>query len=527
MKLLIAEDELMTREGLLHCIPPVFTQVEAAGNGQAAYEMAVRMKPDVVLCDIRMPKMDGITLAQLLRKLMPNIHILFISGYTDKEYLKAAIALEADGYIEKPIDEKDLLRLLSRTAEQIRQRRETELNQEIIAQRADLYARQQFIHALLLDPEKIRDAFKLNKALSDELIRAGRYLAVCIYLTWIDSANTQLNDTSDQQIVESIKTYLPKSAFCAALSNNRIGIIVYGDDIPSIANLRRSMDIALGNTVRAYPRLSSVLACIGRECKDYFRLPHIYQIACAQAKWMSFTGKRSSWCSVCTDRQSPPPEDRSDQLENLLHIHDLDGAKKLVASQTDEITDLEFGSIDAVRKYYEVLLSVCLNCENITQRSSVNTIQRLEILSTFSKLRSLHELSSFILVYIDDLLPLIQLPDSASDKTQAAIDYVQRHLSDTSLSVQSTASSLGLTENYLSSLYKRETGQTLHKVIISLRLERAKHLLLQNYKLRDVAAKTGFSSANYLHSVFKKQTGLSPTDYIRANRGKYSGEENK
>ena len=84
MKLLIAEDEQATREGLLQCIPPIFTQVRATGNGQAAYQIALEMKPDVLLCDIRMPKLNGIELASLLRQHFPDIHILFISGYSDK-----------------------------------------------------------------------------------------------------------------------------------------------------------------------------------------------------------------------------------------------------------------------------------------------------------------------------------------------------------------------------------------------------------------------------------------------------------
>ena len=139
MKLLIAEDEARAREGLKQLVPPVFTQVQTAGNGQDALAIALEMKPDVVLCDVRMPKMNGIELARQLRLRFSDIHILFISAYSDKEYLKSAISIQADGYLEKPIDEGELLDYLNRIAADIQARQRLERRQSDLA---DLFARQ-------------------------------------------------------------------------------------------------------------------------------------------------------------------------------------------------------------------------------------------------------------------------------------------------------------------------------------------------------------------------------------------------
>lgn len=116
MKLLIAEDEIMAREGIKQLIPPLFDIVLTAANGLEALELARREEPDVVLCDVRMPRMNGIELASNLRMLLPGVHILFISAYSDKEYLKSAISLQADGYIEKPVNEAELIGYLTRIA---------------------------------------------------------------------------------------------------------------------------------------------------------------------------------------------------------------------------------------------------------------------------------------------------------------------------------------------------------------------------------------------------------------------------
>ena len=227
MKLLIAEDEQATREGLLQCIPSYFTQVRATGNGQVAYQIALEMEPDVLLCDIRMPKLNGIELARLLRQHFPDIHILFISGYSDKEYLKAAITLQADGYLEKPIDEAELERFLNRAAEQIRARHRDESQQEQLQQRASLYARQQLLQSLLRCPERLPEALRMNDTLAGPLCQAGQYLAVCLHLGWDDAAATQLSDTPDQQLAELIRKQLPPTSLCSAQTSTYIGAVVW------------------------------------------------------------------------------------------------------------------------------------------------------------------------------------------------------------------------------------------------------------------------------------------------------------
>ena len=100
--LLIAEDEPYTRDVLVHYIPWQelgITQVLEAGNGQAALELALAHRPDIVLCDVRMPRLDGIAMLEQLEEILPDIVPVFMSGYSDKEYLKAAIKLKAVNYI--------------------------------------------------------------------------------------------------------------------------------------------------------------------------------------------------------------------------------------------------------------------------------------------------------------------------------------------------------------------------------------------------------------------------------------------
>jgi len=104
--LLIVDDERSTRNGLAECIqwPRLgISMVRQAEDGLAALEKARLFKPDIVLCDIRMPRMNGLEFSDNVMRFLPNCKIIFMSGYSDEEYLRTAIRIQAVDYVNKPV----------------------------------------------------------------------------------------------------------------------------------------------------------------------------------------------------------------------------------------------------------------------------------------------------------------------------------------------------------------------------------------------------------------------------------------
>ena len=107
MTLLIVDDERLTRESLCDFIDWKalgINTVHCASNGLQAFEISSCRPPDIVLCDIKMPKMDGITFCKRLREMSMRCEIIFLSGYPDKENLKEALHIHAMDFLEKPLD---------------------------------------------------------------------------------------------------------------------------------------------------------------------------------------------------------------------------------------------------------------------------------------------------------------------------------------------------------------------------------------------------------------------------------------
>lgn len=112
MVLLLVDDEFHVRQKLLHKINWEALGIDSlleAEDGESGYKTAKRRKIDILISDIRMPRMDGIEMAGKIRELYPDCVILFLSGYSDKEYLRSAISLHALSYIDKPISPEQVV----------------------------------------------------------------------------------------------------------------------------------------------------------------------------------------------------------------------------------------------------------------------------------------------------------------------------------------------------------------------------------------------------------------------------------
>ena len=118
IKLLIVDDEENTREGLKNFVPWAELGIDdicLAGDGVAALDVFAQEDPDIILCDVRMPRMNGIEFAQNVKERKSGCKIIFLSGFSDKEYLKSAIKLGATDYIEKPVIMRELMAVIEKT----------------------------------------------------------------------------------------------------------------------------------------------------------------------------------------------------------------------------------------------------------------------------------------------------------------------------------------------------------------------------------------------------------------------------
>ena len=127
IKVFICEDESIVREGLRDMIPWEKYGYEFVGDapdGEMALPMIRKLKPDVLITDITMPFMDGLSLSKTVLSELPNIKIIVISGYSDFEYARKAIELGVEQYLLKPVTKADMITALEGTRKKISEENE-------------------------------------------------------------------------------------------------------------------------------------------------------------------------------------------------------------------------------------------------------------------------------------------------------------------------------------------------------------------------------------------------------------------
>lgn len=184
-RLMLVDDEEYLRQGVIRRIDwdaCGFTVVGEAENGQAGLELAERLQPDVILTDIKMPFMDGLTMSRRVLETQPGVKIIMLSGFDDFEYAQEAIALGSMDYILKPIDAAELTETLMR----VRDRLDVEMREKRnVARLREHYVRslpilrEQLLHRLL--DERVDAADLTEQAAQMELdLAASRYVVAYV-----------------------------------------------------------------------------------------------------------------------------------------------------------------------------------------------------------------------------------------------------------------------------------------------------------------------------------------------------------
>ncbi len=123
MRMIVVEDEQRSREGLcrlLAALPGGHELIGQASNGSAALDLILRLKPDVVFTDVKMPIMDGISLIASVRSYDMKTEFVITSGYADFEFARQSIALDVADYLIKPVTREDVIRVLERVERRLK-----------------------------------------------------------------------------------------------------------------------------------------------------------------------------------------------------------------------------------------------------------------------------------------------------------------------------------------------------------------------------------------------------------------------
>lgn len=512
MKILIVDDEKLTREGIISNInwqKLGIEEVYEADDGLNGLEAARQHKPQIVLSDVRMPRMNGIQMAKELHKIMPDTSIIFMSGYSDKEYLKEAIRLKVVSYVEKPIAAAEIEASVKSAAED----QLTLVKNQIKTDYHNKYA---------LGKLGLNIIYPSNKDKRSDYHRKFEEYGYNIkpstqFTTLILTLRTPISGLPEQNMdalyfkAADIAGKFRVNLIPAVKNDEYIILHLFTDhnisdymlenfcsSIAAFLAVNYQYYLTVGKTVRGLKHVyeSYNLAVLLLQSSFFYEYNSIIRAADTQTAFQNYDQNH-----FIRYMEALSQKDRGEVIKIVEMIfEDYRNNQHVLPNYVKDL-------------YYKLFTSLILTASELHIPDFYEE-ERAEILEYIIKDKNLFELNDLLLTKINQLFDSLEAHAKDNTTIYAIKDFISRNYKNENLSVKDIGEYVYLSSSYVCTLFKNETGKTLNQYLTEFRINKAKALLKDSrYKISDISSKVGYSDGNYFGKTFKKLVDLSPSEY--------------
>ncbi len=522
LKLMIVDDEYLIRQYICNCIDWEelgYTIVGELGSAQGALRLAKEVQPDVVLTDICMPGLDGLSFAGMLKDACPSVRIIAVTGHDDFEYAQRGIRVGLDNYLLKPIDEKEL----KNTALEIKENILTQRMQDSMFRELEDYRKQsepivrEYYLKQLLEPGFSQKQIK-EDAIRDILPGKEGFYQV-IVLSFDDFSQVLLGKDIKKGNARWLKDYMRKNldeetAVWVEDKFEHLVLISRKESFPW-AEFLEKLEIQWKNKFH-FP----IYYGIGEGERTLWRIYDSYMQAGNYLNLAITFGnnqyqRKKVYSRLEEGAASVSMEDLS-KLYTYIETNSPDKMETLIRSWFEKWKNVNL--LDLLYLKLQLLNAVFYIYSRNTREEHSGEFPKeyKEYYQRIFQIPTLKLLQECFTEMCSNMLDSFYTEKSVrpSNLVFAVKDYIQTHLSDMDLSLAKTAGEFYLNSSYLSRIFKQETGNSFIEYVNGLRVEKAKAFLRDtDLKIYEIAEKVGIENANYLGIVFKKKVGCSPYEY--------------
>jgi len=538
LKVFLAEDEFVVREGIKNNVDWKAHGYEfcgEAGDGELAYSMIQTLKPDIVITDIKMPFMDGLTLSRMVRAAFPNIEIVLLTGYEDFEYAKEAIKIGVCSYLSKPISGENLLKEIDAVAAKIEEKnREREIAkryEEDMKERIEL-DKQEFFENLVTGEKDLPYILNRAKELSID-ITALKYNVIILRIRSIKHGTDEYSGSVVGVSDKLVDIVAANRALLFDLNLDGKAILFKGDTDEEIGrNIDRAI-LQMKELFLEYPHIR-YFGGVGQVVERISDIPssftwanrayaHQYLTSESDFLFGSEEGLHSQRDDVILSEIDPRHIDRR-LVKEFLRMGD--------ESETEFFLDEFFQGMGKnairstmLRQYismdiYFTVSDFILNELGLSKEEMDAEVPQSDMLSDE---KTTYEYLVRILKKAIDLRKRTS-QSHYREVIGEVLAYIDQHYSDEELSLNTLAAHVNFSPNHLSAVFRQEMGQTFIKYLTDFRLDKAKEMLLStSKKSNEIGVLVGYRDPHYFSYLFKKTTGMTTTQY----RGKGRMEDDE
>ena len=469
-----------------------------AADGREALDMVSRMKPDIVVTDIRMPYIDGLEFITRAKEIDPDIQFIIISGHDEFEYAQKALKLGVCDFLLKPLDNEELQELLVERKTQIeknrKQKRDLSIRDSFLRLNKQNEKEESDYHCIMLvkyddyssiegtPTEFYSEIESISSTVSDTALLESRN----------GSATLCLSNIEKEKLQSNINTFIRSLRMSRTLKQNYSCTIGVGMIIQGTQQLNASFEEAKSALNQKFLE--------GKNKTFYFD-----KLQSSDLEGLTIDMKDLDYSELLQSIRNGEKELMEACLNRLIRTTALMGKDSfayglMIAGNvfTESLKILDESGSDSI----ELLGNPMTVYEKITSRQTMEEM--------FQQLR----------------LNLVKIQKHLFLKSSGGNDllfhkikiWINSRFSDPSLNLKQTADNFNISQGHLCSIFSSYSDETFTEYLTTVRINKARDLIISSdYMVYEIAYKVGYNNPTYFNSVFKKITGLSPGQYKKHN----------
>lgn len=547
LKIFLAEDEVVVRETIKRMIPWEelgFELVGEAADGEMALPLLIRQQPDLLITDIKMPFMDGLTLARLAKKEIPGLKVVILSGYDDFNYAKQAIGIGVEDYLLKPITKNALIERLS----EIRSRYEHEKTQkeyyEKFQREMQAYEKnssRDFFEALVDGSMDMMEVYKRAEKLGLDIV-AEAYNVLIFTMNCDEDFSGQRDEYSswEAESLELLENFFAGHSSAMLFRSNifSYGVLLKGQRETIEENTRACVDEIRKILSRQDGRREWFLA-VGQSVERLSQIQKSYHTASRAFSQRYLYDENILYYDEMETMEHPGGQAETEDNAYLqkVDVNALNPAilQKFLSNGLQEKTE------NFVKDYFYaigqepmeslvfrnyVILNVRFSVISFIKGLGCDT-NEMESADTEEVLAESGKNMESAIAYAKKMISqAIEIRDQNSGNKnrsilKTAVDFIDSHYMEEDISLNTVANVANVSSNHFSALFSQNMGQTFIEYLTTLRMNKAKELLrCTGMRSSEIAGEIGYKDAHYFSYLFKKTQGMTPSDYRKAREDK-------
>lgn len=534
IKVFLVEDEMVIRRGIKNSIDwekEGYIFCGEASDGELAYPMIIKEKPDILITDIRMPFMDGLELCKLVKKELPNIKILILSGYDEFDYAKEAIRLGVTEYLLKPISSGKLLEALNGVSESIRREKEDkDLVRKYMEEMRENteHEKQKFFEQMIAGNLSMADALETGKKYEMNL-SAGMYNLLLFRFT-LGEENRKSGELlgEAEYAIEKLTERL-EYVFEFQRGVEDWAFLLMADNEEQMSERVKELSKDLEEIMKNYSTIA-YFGGIGQPVARLRELEESFREA-ERALAARFTMELNRIISV-DDIRMAQNVDTLDDIE-ITSFGEIEKTRTMlekflnngVEDEIDEFVDVYINELPEenlksvlMRQYiimdaYIVMMSFCEKIEGIEGKMQA---QSEELKNSMKTIQTLEEIKNYIRMLLKKIIGVRDTISGRrySDIIEIAKDQIRKTYMSDEISLNTIAAEVGMSPSYFSSIFSKEMGKTFVEYLTEIRMDRAKELLMcSSMKTSEIGYEVGYKDPHYFSYIFKKTQNCTPKEF--------------